>query len=159
MPSLILGAYLAVLALLSLYGLHRYWILFLYWRHYKRAPRLAPPPTPADWPRVTVQLPVYNEYYVVERLLDAVTALDYPRERLDIQLLDDSTDESRTLAAALVEKKRAAGHNVRLVQRDNRRGFKAGALDNGLALSDAEYVVIFDADLLPPTNFLMKSIP
>lgn len=159
MPSLVLATYLLVLALLSLYGLHRYWILFLYWRHYKRAPRLIPPPAPSEWPRVTVQLPVYNEYYVVERLLDAVAALDYPRDRMDIQLLDDSTDESRGLAAALVEKKRAAGHNLRLVQRDNRRGFKAGALDNGLTLTDAEFIAIFDADFLPPADFLKKTIP
>lgn len=159
MPTLVLAAYLVVLTLLSLYGLHRYWILFLYWRFYKRAPRRMPPPPPADWPRVTVQLPVYNEFYVLERLLDAVTALDYPRDRLDIQLLDDSTDESRTLAAALVDKKRAAGHPVRLIQRENRRGFKAGALDNGLAHSDAPFVAIFDADFLPPSGFLKQTLP
>src|SRR3954467_6940332 len=86
--------YLCLIFVLSLYGLHRCWILYLYFRHYKWAPPMAVPPDPNPWPVVTVQLPVYNERYVVERLIDGVCALDYPRDRLEIQVLDDSTDDT-----------------------------------------------------------------
>ncbi len=149
----------ALSILLSLYALHRLWILYLYFRYYKFAPPTPAPPFPSEWPRVTVQLPIFNELYVVERLLDSVTALDYPADRLEIQLLDDSTDETRALARSLVERHRAAGRNVRHLPRNDRRGFKAGALEEGLAAASGEFVAVFDADFLPPADFLKRTIP
>ena len=108
---------------------------------------------------MTVQLPIFNEQYVVDRLLDSVCKLDYPRERLDIQLLDDSTDETIEVARALVERYAALGHPVSYLHRDNRAGFKAGALEQGLKTAKGEFVAIFDADFVPPPDFLMKCDP
>ncbi len=159
LAALLVALSLALSFLLSLYALHRLWILYLYFRHYKFAPPLAVPPPPAAWPRVTVQLPIYNECYVVERLLEAVCALDYPADRLEIQVLDDSTDETRALSRTLVEKHRAAGRDIRHLPRDNRRGFKAGALEEGLKQAAGEFIAIFDADFLPPAGFLKDTVP
>ena len=159
MNVLFILLYLLVLGGLSLYGLHRYWILYLYWRHYKKAPPLREPPPPPVWPRVTVQLPLYNEYYVVERLIDAVCRLDYPRDRLEIQVLDDSADESRALASRKVAEKRAAGFDIHDIHRHDRRGFKAGALADGLQTARGELIAIFDADFLPPADFLKRTVP
>ncbi|HND64330.1 MAG TPA: glycosyltransferase [Elusimicrobiota bacterium] len=158
-PVAALTAYLSILAVLSLYGFHRYWILFLYWRHYKSRAPLPTPPDPIEWPRVTVQLPLYNEFYVVERLLASVAALDYPSNKLQIQVLDDSTDESRALAERLVAEHRGRGLEIQHVARSDRRGFKAGALANGLKSATGEFVAIFDADFLPPADFLRRTLP
>lgn len=158
-PAAALAVYLGILIVLSLYGLHRYWILFLYWRHYKSRAPLATPPEPAEWPRVTVQLPLYNEMYVVERLLESVAALDYPADKIQIQVLDDSTDESGALAERLVAEHRERGLAMERVARSDRRGFKAGALANGLQTATGEFVAIFDADFLPPPDFLRRTIP
>jgi len=149
----------SLLVLLSIYAFHRLWILYLYYRYYKLAvPRPSPAP-PSEWPLVTVQLPIFNERYVVERLLEAVCLIDYPADRLEIQILDDSTDDTTALARRLVRRHRAAGRNVRLLHRDDRRGFKAGALQGGLESSQAEFVAVFDADFLPPPDFLKRTIP
>lgn len=112
-----------------------------------------------DWPTVLVQLPVFNERYVVERLIDATCQLDYPKEKLSIQLLDDSTDESFEIATAMVNARKGQGINIKQVRRPERKGFKAGALQYGLNCSDAEYVAIFDADFVPDRDFLRKAIP
>ncbi|MGI4736947.1 MAG: glycosyltransferase [Janthinobacterium lividum] len=125
----------------------------------RRAPPLPAPPAPAAWPLVTVQLPVYNELNVVERLIDAAAALDYPRERLRIQVLDDSTDETGALAAARVAHYRALGWPITHVRRPTRQGYKAGALAHGLAETDGEFIAIFDADFLPEPDFLRRVIP
>ncbi|HRY29162.1 MAG TPA: glycosyltransferase family 2 protein [Elusimicrobiota bacterium] len=156
---IVIAAYILILFLLSLYGVHRYWILYLYWRHYKKAPPLPTPFSPVSWPMVTVQLPVYNEYYVVRRLIDAVCRLDYPKDRLEIQLLDDSTDESRELARGLVEERRREGFPVQYLHREHRNGFKAGALAEGLRYAHGEFIAIFDADFLPSPDFLRRTIP
>ena len=103
-------------------------------------------------------MPIFNEQYVVERLLDAVCRLDYPREKLDIQLLDDSTDETVEVARILVERYAALGNPVVYLHRDNREGYKAGALEAGLKTAKGEFVAIFDADFVPPPDFLMKCI-
>jgi cellulose synthase/poly-beta-1,6-N-acetylglucosamine synthase-like glycosyltransferase len=124
-----------------------------------RARPLPPPPAPATWPLVTVQLPLYNEQNVVERLLDAAAALDYPADRLLIQVLDDSTDETVTLAAARVAHYQAQGMNIRQVRRPTRQGYKAGALAHGLAETEAEFIAIFDADFVPAPDFLRRVIP
>lgn len=114
---------------------------------------------PEEWPKVLVQLPVYNERYVVERLIDAAAALDYPPEKLEIQLLDDSSDESFGIASAKVAEWKARGINISQVKRPDRIGFKAGALDYGLGLSDAPFVAIFDADFVPDPLFLKRTVP
>jgi cellulose synthase/poly-beta-1,6-N-acetylglucosamine synthase-like glycosyltransferase len=110
-------------------------------------------------PAVTVQLPIYNELYVVERLIDAVARLDYPRDRLQIQILDDSTDETTVVARARVDFYRARGIDIGLTHRAERTGFKAGALRHGLARARGEFIAIFDADFVPEPDFLKKTIP
>src|SRR5713101_43345 len=151
--------YFIVLIVLAAYGAHRYWMVYLYYKHKKN--KTMEPPAHFQFdelPRVTVQLPIFNEQYVVDRLLDAVCRLDYPKEKLDIQLLDDSTDETVEVACILVDRYAALGHPVVYLHRDNREGFKAGALAEGLKTAKGEFVAIFDADFVPPSDFLMKCI-
>ena len=107
---------------------------------------------------VTIQLPIFNEQFVVDRLVESICKLDYPRELLDIQLLDDSTDETVAVAAEVVERYRALGHDIVHVHRTDRTGFKAGALENGLKTAKGEYVAVFDADFTPPEEWIMKVI-
>jgi cellulose synthase/poly-beta-1,6-N-acetylglucosamine synthase-like glycosyltransferase len=149
--------YFIVLIILAAYGGHRYWLVYLYYKNRKNE-TTEPASHFDDLPRVTVQLPIFNEQYVVERLLDAVCRLEYPREKLDIQLLDDSTDETVEVARQLVERYAALGNPVTYHHRDNRHGFKAGALAEGLKTSKGEFVAIFDADFVPPPEFLLKCI-
>ena len=134
------------------------WVLLVLWLRHRNDP---PPPTGpiADWPRVTVQLPVYNEYAVVDRLLEAVAALEYPRERLHVQVLDDSDDATAERVAALVRQHRRRGLDIAHVQRPDRVDYKAGALAYGLGLTDAELVATFDADFVPPPDFLRRTVP
>jgi len=149
--------YFIVLITLAAYGAHRYWMVYLYYKH-KKNKTTEPAGHFAELPRVTVQLPIFNEQYVVDRLLDAVCRLDYPKDKLDIQLLDDSTDETVEVARLLVERYAALGHPVKYLHRDNREGFKAGALAEGLKTAQGECVAIFDADFVPPPDFLLKCI-
>jgi cellulose synthase/poly-beta-1,6-N-acetylglucosamine synthase-like glycosyltransferase len=149
--------YFVVLIILAAYGAHRYWLVYLYYKN-KKNKTTEPAAHFDNLPRVTVQLPIFNEQYVVDRLLDAVCRLEYPRENLDIQLLDDSTDETVEVARALVERYAALGHPVTYLHRDNRSGFKAGALAEGLKTAKGEFVAIFDADFVPPADFLLKCI-
>ena len=149
--------YFIVLTILAAYGAHRYWMVYLYYKHKKN--KTTEPASHFDnLPRVTVQLPIFNEQYVVDRLLDAVCRLDYPKDKLDIQLLDDSTDETVEVARLLVDRYAALGHPVKYLHRDNREGFKAGALAEGLKTAKGEFVAIFDADFVPPPDFLMQCI-
>src|SRR5450755_3955099 len=151
--------YFIVLTILAAYGTHRYWMVYLYYKHKKNKTTEPAAYFPSDnLPRVTVQLPIFNEQYVVDRLLDAVCRLDYPKEKLDIQLLDDSTDETVEVARILVDRYAALGHLVSYLHRDNREGFKAGALAEGLKTAKGEFVAIFDADFVPPSNFLLRCI-
>ena len=149
--------YFMVLIILAAYGSHRYWMVYVYYKH-KKNKTTDPPGRFEQLPRITVQLPIFNEQYVVDRLLDAVCRLDYPREKLDIQLLDDSTDETVEVARILVDRYVALGHPVSYFHRDHREGFKAGALDEGLKTAKGEFVAIFDADFVPAPDFLMKCI-
>src|SRR6266496_2992305 len=149
--------YFIVLILLASYGLHRYTLVYLYYKK-KKNKTTEPTETFADLPRVTVQLPIFNEQYVVDRLLQAVCRLNYPRGKLDIQLLDDSTDETVEVARGLVEHYAAQGYPVTYHHRSNRAGFKAGALHEGLQVAKGEFVVIFDADFVPPPDFLLRTI-
>ena len=149
--------YFIVLFVLAVYGLHRYWLVYDYFAYSKNVPPAPPPVT--NWPRVTVQLPIFNERYVIERLAEAVSRFDYPPELLDVQVLDDSTDETCEVARACVERHAAQGMPIVYVHRCNREGYKAGALENGLKTAKGEFAAIFDADFLPEPDFLLRTIP
>ena len=148
--------YLGVLIGLSAYGVHRYFIIYLYLKNRRR------PPAPArhfeELPKVTVQLPIFNEVYVAERLLRSVSDLDYPRELLQIQVLDDSTDETREITASCAKELQERGFNVQRIHRVDRTGFKAGALAGGLAAAEGEFVCILDADFVPEKDLLQRTI-
>src|SRR5512136_915466 len=149
-------AYGLVLLVLSVYGSHRYFMAYLYYRYKYNQP--VPGARFAELPPVTVQLPVFNEMYVVERLIGAVCQLDYPAELLEIQVLDDSTDETTTISRRCVEHWRARGVDIHYVHRTNRQGFKAGALENGLKTARGEFVAVFDADFVPTPDFLRRTV-
>ena len=155
--SLLLGFYFTLLLCLSAYGAHRCYLLYLYTRY--RAPGTPPGRAPQDLPFVTVQLPIYNELYVVERLIDTAARLDYPSDRLEIQVLDDSTDETQQIAARAVARWSARGVGIRRLPRAVRTGYKAGALAAGLRCARGDAIAIFDADFLPPRDFLRRAIP
>ncbi|MGA2149778.1 MAG: glycosyltransferase [Bryobacteraceae bacterium] len=149
--------YFTILAILSVYGLHRYEIIRTYFKHRKKATK-EPAPRFEPRPRVTIQLPLYNERYVVERLIDEVVKMEYPRELLQIQVLDDSTDDTAPFAEALVERYRNMGYPIEYHHRASRHGFKAGALQEGLETATGELVAIFDADFCPPPEFLNRTV-
>ncbi len=149
--------YFVVLILLASYGIHRYMLVWMYYRNGKKR-TTEPKERFADLPRVTVQLPIFNEQFVIERLLEAVCKLDYPREKLDIQVLDDSTDETVDVARGAVDRWAELGYPVTYHHRTNREGFKAGALHEGLKTAKGEFVAIFDADFVPPQDFLMRTV-
>ncbi len=159
MPStsdLLIAAYYGTLAVLALFGAHRSLLLFLYFRHRRR---IKTPRQSVPLPTVTVQLPLYNERYVATRLLNAVCKLDYPRHLLEIQILDDSDDETTDLLRSEVERWRSQGLDCQHLRRSHRAGFKAGALAAGLAASRGELVAVFDADFMPASDFLKKTVP
>lgn len=141
---------------LSAFGIHRYLMVWLFLKHSRNKP--VPEGHFAELPAVTVQLPVFNEKHVVGRLLDAVAQLDYPKDRLQIQVLDDSTDDTVEISAAKVEQLKAAGFDAELVHRKDRTGYKAGALENGLRTAKGEFIFILDADFIPPPDILHKMI-
>ena len=154
---MLLIPYFIVLILLASYGAHRYVLVYLYYKN-KKNRTTEPPAHFEDLPRVTVQLPIFNEQFVVERLLDAICRLDYPQEKLDIQVLDDSTDETVAVARGLVNHYAAQGFPVTYHHRSNREGFKAGALTEGMKTAKGEFIAIFDADFVPPEDFLLRTI-
>ena len=156
---LVVGLYFAVLVGLSVYGAHRGYLLYLYTngrrpdRHSPAGGQVRTAP-----PRVTVQLPVFNEVYVVERLIEAVARLRYPRDRFEVQVLDDSTDDTCRVARAAVDRWRARGLAISHRQRADRAGFKAGALAHGLRFATGELIAVFDADFMPPPDFLERAV-
>jgi len=149
--------YLGLLALLACYGCYRYYLLWLYYR--VKGKRLHVPVAPAHWPSVTIQIPVYNERYVVERAIHAACAVDYPPDRLTIQLLDDSTDDTPEVIARTLAPYRDEGYRVMHLQRMNRQGFKAGALVEGLKSVRDELIAVFDVDFVIPRDFLKRTVP
>ena len=149
--------YFAVMIVLSFYGIHRYTMAYQYFK-YRKNYSADPPRHFAELPRVTIQLPIFNEQFVIDRLIEAVCAMDYPREKLEIQVLDDSTDETQEVAAGIVDRYAALGNPIVYIHRTNRHGFKAGALDAGLKVAKGEFVAIFDADFVPPQDWLMRVI-
>jgi cellulose synthase/poly-beta-1,6-N-acetylglucosamine synthase-like glycosyltransferase len=154
---MILLPYFGLLAILSVYGLHRYEVIRTYFKYRRKLPK-TPPTQFEHLPLVTIQLPLYNERFVVERLLEEVLKIEYPRELLQIQVLDDSTDETHAFAERLVARYRALGHPIEYHHRTNRIGFKAGALQEGLETATGELMAIFDADFIPPADFLMRTV-
>ena len=158
--TLILVLYFFVLSILAIYGWHRYYLVYLYMKNRDRAPgRSLPPPPLTQLPRVTIQLPIYNEMYVADRLIDAVCEMDYPRELLEIQVLDDSTDETTDIAELAVRRHASRGFDITYLHRVDRRGYKAGALEAGLRVAKSDFIAIFDADFVPPRDFLHKTLP
>ena len=153
---LLVSAYAATLGLLALYGLHRVGMLARF-RWSREVP--LPPASGGALPRVTVQLPVYNERTVAVRLVRAALALDYPADLLEIQVLDDSSDDTCALVDEEVARGRARGIDIKAVRRSDRKGFKAGALDHGQKLAKGELFCIFDADFLPERDFLQRMVP
>jgi cellulose synthase/poly-beta-1,6-N-acetylglucosamine synthase-like glycosyltransferase len=154
----ILIVYFAILGTLAVYGAYRIKQVIDFWRYRKFVPRPGGRFAEADLPRITVQLPLFNELYVVDRLLKAVTAIDYPREKLEIQVLDDSTDETVGVAEAVVAKYVAQGFDIHYIHRADRTGFKAGALENGNKSAKGELLAIFDADFVPKPDCLRKLV-
>jgi len=150
--------YFGILALLSVYGVYRYRLVYLFLRYKSHRPEPKSRFAPARLPRITVQLPLFNEMYVAERLIEAVANLEYPRELLEIQVLDDSTDDTRQIASAAVNKYFEQGVDIVYHHRDDRVGFKAGALEAGLKKSSGEFVLIFDADFVPRADCIRRMI-
>lgn len=148
--------YFVILAILSVYGVHRFVMATLYRIHRKDIPH--PDAKFEDLPRVTIQLPMFNERYVVERLIGAVCRIRYPREKLQIQVLDDSVDETQEIARAAVEKYAAEGFDIVYLHRTDRTGYKAGALEAGLKTATGEFVAVFDADFIPQPDFLERTV-
>jgi cellulose synthase/poly-beta-1,6-N-acetylglucosamine synthase-like glycosyltransferase len=154
----ILLGYFSILATLGVYGAYRIKQVIDFWRYKDFVPTPAGRYSEAELPTITVQLPLFNELYVVDRLLKAVTAFDYPREKLEIQVLDDSTDETTRVAEAVVAKYAAQGFDIHYIHRDDRTGFKAGALENGNKTAKGELLAIFDADFVPKPDCLRKLV-
>jgi cellulose synthase/poly-beta-1,6-N-acetylglucosamine synthase-like glycosyltransferase len=141
---------------ISLYGFNAFLLIFLYLRN--REPTQDVPPL-SQYPVITVQLPVFNERYVVRRAIGSLVRLDWPRDRLQIQVLDDSTDDTTTIARQCVERYRRRGFNVALLHRNHRAGYKSGALNNGMQNAEGEFIAIFDADFVPSPDFLQRTVP
>lgn len=156
-----LALYSVDILLLFYFGVHTYVMVYLYFR-YKRnceeKPDKARSAKDKNLPTVTVQLPIYNEFYVVDRLIECACSLDYPKSKLQIQVLDDSTDETKDKALLIIAKAKAKGHWIEHVSRTDRTGHKAGALANGLKLAKGEFIAIFDADFTPDRDFLLRTI-
>jgi cellulose synthase/poly-beta-1,6-N-acetylglucosamine synthase-like glycosyltransferase len=155
--TLTLASYFFVLIILAVYGWHRYYLVYLYMRYKDKVPPAGPPLSPL--PVVTIQLPLYNEMYVADRLIEAVCAIDYPRELLEIQVLDDSTDETRGIAESAVRRFASEGVDIQYFHRVERAGYKAGALEAGLRVARGQFIAIFDADFQPTADFLTRMMP
>ncbi|MEY5131060.1 MAG: hypothetical protein RL734_1127 [Bacteroidota bacterium] len=157
MEVAILIVYFISLSILFAFGLHG--LVMIYYYHKTRAYATPDLEIPAVLPMVTVQLPVFNEVYVIERLVNAICEMEYPKDKLEIQLLDDSTDETVEVSRRLVAEWASRGFDIKHIHRIDRTGYKAGALKSGLEKAKGEFVAIFDADFVPKKDFLMKTIP
>ncbi len=151
--------YLLVIVSLAVYGFNNLFTTILYFRTMRMGVSRQEPRAPSHWPRVTIQLPIFNEKYTVERLFRAITRLDYPSEQLQIQVLDDSTDDTYHLVKRLAKHYRACGVDIELLHRIDRTGYKAGALANALQTATGELIAIFDADFVPASDWLKRTVP
>ena len=150
--------YTLILIVLLLYSFHPYLLIYYYFKFRNRT-RVSVVKELKEYPVVTIQLPIYNEKYVVNRLIKNIVAMDYPRDKMEIQVLDDSNDETVTIAANLAKQYQAKGYDIKHIRRGTREGFKAGALQYGLEQARGEFLAIFDADFIPPPDFLIKLLP
>jgi len=145
---------------MAIFGLNSFILTLLYLRsNHRHYPKLPIPEINSLWPPVTIQLPIYNERYMAKRLLKSITALDYPRQRLQIQVLDDSTDLTTLIVRHLVEEYRSGGFDIQMIHRKDRSGYKAGALAEGLKQATGDLVAIFDADFIPDPSWLRRTVP
>jgi len=151
---LILGLYTLSLLMILIYSLTQLDLLRFFLKYQKKKTEIQTEKPKDGWPKVTIQLPLYNELYVVERLLECITSLKYPKNKLQIQVLDDSTDESLLLSKKRVAAYQADGIPIEHLHRKNREGFKAGALKEGLKTATGEFIAIFDSDFLPDPDWL-----
>jgi cellulose synthase/poly-beta-1,6-N-acetylglucosamine synthase-like glycosyltransferase len=156
LETLILATYFFILIILAGYGWHRYYLVYSYMKHRDKVP--VPAGRFDELPTVTLQLPIYNEMYVVDRLIQSVCRMDYPRDRFEVQVLDDSTDETRSIAQMAVRRAAAQGVDITYLHRDDRTGYKAGALEAGMKVAKGEFIAIFDADFLPTPDFLKRTV-
>jgi cellulose synthase/poly-beta-1,6-N-acetylglucosamine synthase-like glycosyltransferase len=156
MDEIVLVSYFIALSILFIFGLHGFLLLY-YHRKYKDN-IMEPKSELEEIPLVTIQLPLFNEYYVVERLINSVCEIDYPKEKMEIQVLDDSTDETVDLVEKIVNEKKADGFDIEHIRRKTREGFKAGALKEGLKNAKGGFVAIFDADFIPQKSFLKNTL-
>ena len=156
LETLILASYFFILIVLAAYGWHRYCLVYLYMKNKDKVP--VPAGRFDELPVVTVQLPIYNEMYVVERLVEAVCRFDYPRDRFEVQVLDDSTDETTSIAELAVRRAAFQGIDIKYFHRTDRTGYKAGALEAGMKVARGEFITIFDADFIPPADFLLRTV-
>lgn len=157
LAELVIAIYTFSLSMLFIYSLHGF--VMLYYKHKFKDKSYDSLESIDTTKIVTIQLPLYNEIYVAERLINAVCNIDYPVGSLEIQVLDDSTDETTAIVSNIVAKKRAEGFSIYHIQRSNRTGFKAGALRNGLAKAKGDFIAIFDADFIPSSDFLKRTLP
>ncbi len=156
MDDIVLVGYFLSLTILFIFGCHGF-IMIYYHRKYKGVIPTPKNETTTD-ATVTIQLPLYNELYVVERLINSVCEIDYPKDKFDIQILDDSTDETTNIVRRVVEQKKSEGYDIKHIRRESRKGFKAGALKEALITAKGEFVAIFDADFIPHKDFLKKTL-
>ncbi len=161
MGFIVIGVYLVCLVYITIYCLFQFHLLIQYSRGRKQVTNSdnTRPELNGEYPFVTIQLPIFNEYYVLERLIDNIVKLDYPRDRFEVHILDDSTDETIELSRRKAAEYTEQGYNVELITREKRTGFKAGALRDGMAHAKGEFIAIFDADFLPEPSFLKDTIP
>jgi cellulose synthase/poly-beta-1,6-N-acetylglucosamine synthase-like glycosyltransferase len=156
MEDIVLIGYFISLLILFVFGLHGF-IMIFYHQKYRDVKHVPKNQIDTD-SQVTIQLPLYNEIYVVERLINATCSIDYPKDKMEIQVLDDSTDETVDVVAKIVESKQKEGFDIHHIRRGSREGFKAGALKEGLKIAKGEYIAIFDADFIPHPDFLKKTL-
>jgi cellulose synthase/poly-beta-1,6-N-acetylglucosamine synthase-like glycosyltransferase len=156
MEQILLISYIVCLSILTIFASHGFVMVYHYMKHKHQ---VEPDLSLTEFPMVTIQLPLYNELYVVRRLIESACAIEYPKDKLEIQVLDDSTDETVEIVDRVVKEMKAKGHNIHHIRRSSRKGYKAGALKEGLKIAAGEFVAIFDADFVPRKEFLMKTIP
>jgi cellulose synthase/poly-beta-1,6-N-acetylglucosamine synthase-like glycosyltransferase len=156
---ILLSIYLIALGYITLFCLMQFHLLYHYKKYHNSKHPEPEPLQDHEWPAVTIQLPIFNEMYVVERLIDNICELDYPSGKMSIQVLDDSTDETHLISLRKVEEYASKGYNIELIRREDREGYKAGALKYGMQFAKGDYIAIFDADFLPPKDFLKRTIP
>jgi cellulose synthase/poly-beta-1,6-N-acetylglucosamine synthase-like glycosyltransferase len=157
MQDLIIGTYFVSLTILFLFGSSGFVMIYYYMKH--RNKKIEKADVLKEFPVVTIQLPIYNEFYVIERLIDAACRIEYPKDQLEIQVLDDSTDETTSIVAARIAMYKQQGYDIKQIRRGSRTGFKAGALKEGLITARGEFIAVFDADFVPKSDFLKTTLP